>query len=68
MKLEKDFKHIWYTSYFKSENTLKSSIFNYTLICVIKPSYSSIKIFDLIHTTLKHLQILEMLSYKILIY
>jgi hypothetical protein len=68
MKLEKDSKHIWYTSYSKSKNTLKSSIIDYTLICVIKPSYSSIKIFDLIHTTLKHLQILEMLSYKILRY
>jgi len=37
-KLDKEFEHISYTSYFKSKTTSKSSIINHTHICALKPS------------------------------
>ena len=37
-KLHRGQKHISYTSYFKSKNTLESLIPNYTHICALKPS------------------------------
>jgi len=58
-KLERDSKHIWYTSYSKSKNISKSSILNHTLICAIKPSYCITWVFNLIPTTFKHFK-----SYK----
>jgi hypothetical protein len=42
-KLSIKSEHIWYTSYYKSKTTIESSIHYHTLICAIKPSYSSTK-------------------------
>ena len=53
-KLTRESEYILYTSYSKSKTTTKSSIFDHTLIYAIKPSYSSIKVFNLILTILKH--------------
>jgi hypothetical protein len=57
-KLTREFEHISYKIYSKSKTTSKSSILDHTLICTIKPSYPSTRVFNLILTTLKHLQIL----------
>jgi hypothetical protein len=43
VKLVKESEHIYYASHSKIKTTIKLSILDHTLICVIKPWYYSTK-------------------------
>jgi hypothetical protein len=43
VKLVKESEHIYYASHYKIKTTIKLSILDHTLICVIKPWYYSTK-------------------------